>query len=198
MQLDYKDIIIKSYALNMSSAEIARQLGCSKSGVNDFLNAFKKCEALSFPLPGGNHKLWDCWIGLWQSPHIRKSWWEFWTPWLFSSSFPAYHKKEHDTDLSVEPLQEKVWNLWPEILFLSTVLWAVQHVVWWKWGNCPFYTNHCPDNGGGFRRKNLWNDRQADRWSVCNCCVCCSPSLLPDDLCWRNDFYKRTPVDTGQ
>ena len=42
--LDYKDIIIKSYALNMSGAEIARQLGCSKSGVNDFLNAFKKCE----------------------------------------------------------------------------------------------------------------------------------------------------------
>lgn len=51
--LDYKDIIIKSYALNMSGAEIARQLGCSKSGVNDFLNAFKKCEALSFPLPEG-------------------------------------------------------------------------------------------------------------------------------------------------
>lgn len=51
--LDYKDIIIKSYALNMSGAEIARQLGCSKSGVNDFLNAFKKCETLSFPLPEG-------------------------------------------------------------------------------------------------------------------------------------------------
>lgn len=51
--LDYKDIIIKSYVLNMSGAEIARQLGCSKSGVNDFLNAFKRCEALSFPLPEG-------------------------------------------------------------------------------------------------------------------------------------------------
>lgn len=51
--LDYKDIIIKSYALNMSGAEIARQLGYSKSGVNDFLNAFKKCETLSFPLPEG-------------------------------------------------------------------------------------------------------------------------------------------------
>lgn len=42
--LDYKDIIIKSYALNMSGAEIARQLGCSKSGVNDFLNAFKNAR----------------------------------------------------------------------------------------------------------------------------------------------------------
>ena len=49
--LDYKDIIIKSYALNMSSAEIARQLGCSKSGVNDFLK---------FSPSGGNHKLWYC------------------------------------------------------------------------------------------------------------------------------------------
>ena len=51
--LDYKDIIIKNYALNMSGAEIARQLGCSKSGVNDFLTTFKKCETLSFPPPEG-------------------------------------------------------------------------------------------------------------------------------------------------
>lgn len=55
--LDYKDIIIKSYALNMSGAEIARQLGCSKSGVNDFLNALKKCEALSFPLSSGVYSI---------------------------------------------------------------------------------------------------------------------------------------------
>ena len=44
MQLDYKDIIIKHYALSMSGSEIARQTGFSKSGVNDFLRAFKKCE----------------------------------------------------------------------------------------------------------------------------------------------------------
>ena len=35
MQLDYKDIII------------------SKSGVNDFLRAFKRCKDLSYPLPAG-------------------------------------------------------------------------------------------------------------------------------------------------
>lgn len=46
--LDYKNIIIKSYALNMSDAEIARQLGCSKSGVNNFLNAFKKMRGVFF------------------------------------------------------------------------------------------------------------------------------------------------------
>lgn len=34
MQLDYKDIIIKHYALSMSGSEIARQAGGSKSGVN--------------------------------------------------------------------------------------------------------------------------------------------------------------------
>lgn len=51
--LDYKDIIIKRYALQLSGSEIARQLGCSKSGVNDFLKAFQKCDTLSFPLPEG-------------------------------------------------------------------------------------------------------------------------------------------------
>ena len=53
MQLDYKDIIIKHYALSMSGSEIARQTGCSKSGVNDFLRAFKKCEDIQYPLPTG-------------------------------------------------------------------------------------------------------------------------------------------------
>ena len=53
MQLDYKDIIIKHYALSMSGSEIARQTGFSKSGVNDFLRAFKKCEDLQYPLPAG-------------------------------------------------------------------------------------------------------------------------------------------------
>ena len=51
--VDYKDIIIKHYALSMSGSEIARQTGFSKSGVNDFLRAFKKCEDLNFPLPAG-------------------------------------------------------------------------------------------------------------------------------------------------
>lgn len=35
--LDYKNIIIKRYALSMSGSEIARQLSVSKSGINDFL-----------------------------------------------------------------------------------------------------------------------------------------------------------------
>ena len=51
--LDYKEIIIKRYALNMSGQKIAEMLGVSKSGVNGFLNAFEKCKALSFPLPEG-------------------------------------------------------------------------------------------------------------------------------------------------
>ena len=51
--LDYKNIIIKRYALKMSGREIAEALGVSKSGVNDFLNAFEKCDLLQYPLPEG-------------------------------------------------------------------------------------------------------------------------------------------------
>lgn len=51
--LDYKDIIIKHYALGMSGREIARILSVSKTGVNSFLNAFKECKTLSYPLPEG-------------------------------------------------------------------------------------------------------------------------------------------------
>ena len=51
--LDYKNIIIKYYAVSFSESKIARQLGTSKSGVNDFLRAFDKCELLSYPLPSG-------------------------------------------------------------------------------------------------------------------------------------------------
>ena len=40
-------------ALSLSGSEIARQLGVSKSGVNDFLRAFDKRESLSYPLPHG-------------------------------------------------------------------------------------------------------------------------------------------------
>ena len=48
--LDYKDIIIKHYALGMSGREIARTLSVSKTGVNSFLNAFKECKTLSYPV----------------------------------------------------------------------------------------------------------------------------------------------------
>lgn len=51
--LDYKDIINKRYALHMSGGEIAAALGVSKSGVNGFLSAFDKCDALQYPLPPG-------------------------------------------------------------------------------------------------------------------------------------------------
>lgn len=51
--LDYKMIINKSCGLHLSSREIAEQLQCSKSGVNDFLKAFRECDALNYPLPEG-------------------------------------------------------------------------------------------------------------------------------------------------
>jgi len=51
--IDYKDIVIKRYAIGLSGREIASVLGASKSGVNEFLRAFEKCEKLSYPLPEG-------------------------------------------------------------------------------------------------------------------------------------------------
>ena len=64
--LDYKDIIIKHYALHMSGRQIAAALGASKSGVNDFLKAFEQCESLSYPLPCRDYQLWHSGTGLWQ------------------------------------------------------------------------------------------------------------------------------------
>ncbi len=58
--LDYKDIIIKRYALHMSGRKIAEELGVSKSGVNSFLAAFGKCESLGFPLPEGITSVLEC------------------------------------------------------------------------------------------------------------------------------------------
>ena len=49
--LDYKNIIIKHYALSLLGSEIARQLGASKSGVNDFLRAFDKCVQGEVQMP---------------------------------------------------------------------------------------------------------------------------------------------------
>ena len=43
--LDYKSIIIKRYA--------AEEFSASKSGINDFIRAFERCEKLSYPLPEG-------------------------------------------------------------------------------------------------------------------------------------------------
>ena len=51
--LDYKEIIIKHYSLHMSGREIASDQGVSKSGVNDFLRAFERSKAISYPLPEG-------------------------------------------------------------------------------------------------------------------------------------------------
>lgn len=73
--LDYKDIIIRHYGLGLSGREIAKQLSVSKSGVNDFLTAFKKCKTLSFPLPEGitNYAIANHVYGPAQSPQIRDS-----------------------------------------------------------------------------------------------------------------------------
>ena len=44
--LDYKNIIIKRYALGLSFKQLAKEFHASKSGVNDFIRAFEKCDLL--------------------------------------------------------------------------------------------------------------------------------------------------------
>ena len=51
--LDYKNIIVKRYALGLSLKELADEFNASKSGVGDFLKAFEACENISYPLPAG-------------------------------------------------------------------------------------------------------------------------------------------------
>ena len=51
--LDYKDILTKHYVLHLSAREISKQSDASKSGVNDFLTAFRECDDLDYPLPPG-------------------------------------------------------------------------------------------------------------------------------------------------
>ena len=57
--LDYKDIIVKHFGLGMSERQIARELGVSKSGVNDVLGGIQAVRKSGFPSAGGNHQLRD-------------------------------------------------------------------------------------------------------------------------------------------
>lgn len=51
--LDYKSIITKRYARELSYKELSEEFSASKSGINDFIQAFEKCEKLSYPLLEG-------------------------------------------------------------------------------------------------------------------------------------------------
>ena len=72
--LDYKTIIIKRYALKMFGREIARQIGASKSGINEFLKAFEECDNISYPLPAPerHYQLWNSGVSVRKS--TRKQW----------------------------------------------------------------------------------------------------------------------------
>jgi transcriptional regulator with XRE-family HTH domain len=50
----------------MSGREIAEKLGVSKSGVNDFLKAFRECGKIGYPLPDGitNYGIAECVFGI--------------------------------------------------------------------------------------------------------------------------------------
>ena len=43
----------KHYVLHLAAREISKRANVSKSGVNDFLKAFRACSELDYPLPVG-------------------------------------------------------------------------------------------------------------------------------------------------
>lgn len=51
--LDYKSIIIKRCALDRSYKKLAEEFSASKSGINDFIRTFEKCQKLLYPLLEG-------------------------------------------------------------------------------------------------------------------------------------------------
>ena len=48
--MDYKKILQLSYGSNLSSREIARVTGDSKSAINDFLKRFRESKEFTYPL----------------------------------------------------------------------------------------------------------------------------------------------------
>lgn len=105
--LDYKTIIIKRYALNLSGTQIAKDLGCSKSGVNDFLKRFGECQTIGFPLPNGitNYGITELVYGRVSSQGARNE--AFVLPDYTGASADDI-KEEHDAHLPVEPVQEEM------------------------------------------------------------------------------------------
>lgn len=51
--LDYKTIVIKHFGGGMTGRELSEQGLGSKSGINEFLSAFKACPKIGYPLPEG-------------------------------------------------------------------------------------------------------------------------------------------------
>ena len=106
--LDYKSIIIKRYALGLSYKELAEEFSASKSGINDFIRAFERCENLSYPLPEGitNYAIYELVYGHEPGTNRRNDGYE----------------EEHDARLLVEPLPERLYSKSGKAIPVSTVL----------------------------------------------------------------------------
>ena len=128
--LDYKSIIIKRYALGLSYKELAEEFSASKSGINDFIRAFERCEKLSYPLPEGitNYAIYELVYGHEPGTNRRNDGYE-------QPDFPAVFKQMNerknmtDARLPVEPLSERLYIKIRKTISVPSVLRTVRPLV---------------------------------------------------------------------
>ncbi len=103
--LDYKSIIIKLYLLGMSYKELSEAFSAIKSGINDFIRAFERCEKLSYPLPEGitNYAIYELVYGHApeQTAEVR-----IMSNQIFEDPSADDRAKKHDSRLPVGTLSE--------------------------------------------------------------------------------------------
>lgn len=110
--LDYKSIIIKRYALGLSYKELAEEFSASKSGINDFIRAFERCEKLSYPLPEGitNYAIYELVYGHEPGTNRRNDSHE-------QPDFPTIFKQMNERKCKCQPLfyivrQDVFYTVW--------------------------------------------------------------------------------------
>lgn len=198
MQLDYKDIIIKHYALSMSGSEIARQAGFSKSGVNDFLRAFKKCEDLNYPLPAGitNYGIALKVYGSVPGSGGRNE----------NIELPDY---EEDAKLMATRKNMTLMFLWNRYKKKC----EEEGARFYQYSQyCELYNKWCEENYEtahfdaiiaqkmevDFAGQTFFNDRSSYRRDHGHRCICSHPSLFTVYLCRMDALNEGTTVDRGQ
>ena len=121
--LDYKSIIIKRYALGLSYKELeAEEFSASKSGINDFIRAFERCEKPSYPLPKGSRIMQSMsWYTAMEPGTNRRN--DSYEQPDFPTIFKQMNEREeHDARLLVEPLPERLYSKSGKAIPVSTVL----------------------------------------------------------------------------
>lgn len=194
--LDYKDIIIKHYALHMSGRQIAAAIGASKSGVNDFLKAFEQCESLSYPLPAGitNYGIAELVYGRNPEGADGRD---------LSFELPDFAEVEKQMNSRKNMTLVFLWGRYKnrcmaeEKKFYSYRQFCDRYMSWREenYETLHFNAVSGEKNGGGFCRENILYDQPPDRRTQYNRCICGSAALFSVHLRRRDALYQGASMD---